>query len=75
MGMSIEQLESEIALLSSDERVLLAERILAFDPISPEREKAWFDEAERRAAAAHAGRGQVFDGQAVIAEARARIDG
>ena len=46
--MTIEQLEQEMLKLSAEERVALAERMLANAEVEAEVERAWFAEVRRR---------------------------
>lgn len=70
MGMSIEDLEREIATLPVDDRVQLAERIMARDT-DPAVAEAWYDEAERRADEVRRGAGPPL---ADSGEVMARLD-
>jgi hypothetical protein len=56
--------------LTAEERVLLAERLIASVDLDPEVEKAWADGVERRDAKIRSGAVTLLDGAAVIADLR-----
>jgi putative addiction module component (TIGR02574 family) len=68
-----QQVESAALELPVHERARLAERLLASLDQDAAVEQAWADEIERRLAAYRAGELKAIDGDAVMAEARARL--
>jgi Putative addiction module component len=73
--MSIEELEAEALRLDPKGRARLAGRLLeSLDDLTPEENsQIWAEEAERRAAAAEAGRLSMRSADAVFRDARARV--
>ena len=55
MPASLSKIEAEALQLSAEERVRLADRLLASVSADPEIEQAWAEEIERRLAEAEAG--------------------
>jgi putative addiction module component (TIGR02574 family) len=58
---TLEKLRQEADALTPDERLSLAEHLLATVPANPEIEKAWLEEAKRRSREAEAGKSGYVD--------------
>ena len=68
MSLTREQLEVEAKSLPRDERARLAEALIASLDGESEIERAWFDEAERRAAELDSGAVKGIPAEQVFAE-------
>jgi len=73
MTAMIESIEAAAMKLSKRDRIHLAHRLAeSVTHISPEIERAWLDEVERRVSEIDAGVGELIPGDQVIRELRAK---
>ena len=71
MNQRVEFLAKQASLLKPEERLALIERILeTIEPVAPDLEKAWIEEAEDRWAAYKRGEMEAYDADEVMAELR-----
>lgn len=75
MGITLEIVEAQAMRLSPEERETLTERLLVSLGKAPDIEAAWERIADDRQAQVEAGEMQMLDGEAVLAEMRARFPG
>ena len=76
MPMNIEQLAAEALALSSEERALLADRLVESlnDAESNHLDQLWAAEAERRLDDVRSGRVQTIPGEEALAQVRRALD-
>jgi putative addiction module component (TIGR02574 family) len=73
MPATVEELEAQALRLAPDERVRLADRLLASLSADPEVDDAWAAEIERRLAELDSGQAEAVPLEEAIARARAAI--
>jgi len=73
MPPTLETVEADALQLTAEERVLLAERLIASLDPDPEVEKAWAEEVERREAEIRSGKVTLLSVSEIVAELKAEF--